>query len=155
MRRITAYRFLTLFCLGVTVVAIALAAVAASLAHAFEAGAAALCAGVFFVPGLLFLRYWRRLGSRELALAHVANLAEGAGVAESRALGEQLEIPEADTTKILQTAIREGHLRGEVDASGRFVAASAPRCPACGTAVPRTAGAGLCPSCGKPLPGGG
>lgn len=155
MRRLTAYRVLTLFSLGAAATAGLLALVALVLAHAFEAGAAALCAAVFFVPGLLFLRYWRQLGSRELALIHVAALAEEKGVTEGKALGRELDIPEADATKILRIAIREGKLRGEVDDRGRFVAASAPRCGACGTAVPRSLHGSPCPSCGKPIPGGG
>ncbi len=155
MRRLTAYRYLTLVSLGAAATAGVLALVALVLAHAFEAGAAALCAAVFFVPGLLFLRYWRQLGSRELALTHVATLAEAKGVTEGKALGQELDIPEADATKILRIAIREGKLRGEVDDGGRFVAVSAPRCGACGNAVPRGLRGGPCPSCGKPIPGGG
>lgn len=154
MRRVSLYRFLTLICLGATATALALSGIALGLAHAFEASAAALCAAVFFVPGLLFLRYWRQLGSRDLALAHVARVAEEAGVADAKALAEALHVPEADAAKILRIAIREGRLRGEVDAQGRFVAATAPRCAACGTPVPRRLVRDPCPSCGKPLAGG-
>ena len=154
MQRTSAYRFLSWVCLGAAATAGVLAAVALGLAHAFEAGAAAACAVVFFVPGLLFLRYWRQLGSRELALAHVARLAEEAGVADAKDLAQTLEVAEADATKILRIAIREGRLRGEVDAKGRFVAASAPRCATCGTAVPRSREKEACPSCGRPIPGG-
>ncbi len=154
MRRISLYRFLTLLCLGATLTAVALSAIALGLAHAFEAGASALCALVFFVPGLLFLRYWRQLGSRDLALAHVAQVAEERGVADAKALGAALDLPEADAAKILRIAIREGRLRGEVDVSGRFVAATAPRCSACGTPVPRSLVREPCPSCGRPIAGG-
>ncbi len=154
MRRVSVYRFLTLFCMGAAVVALALSGIALGLAHVFEAGAAALCAAVFFVPGLLFLRYWRQLGSRDLALAHVAGVAEDMGVADAKGLGEALHLPEADAAKILRIAIREGRLQGEVDPKGLFVAASAPRCAACGAPVPRQLVHDPCPSCGKPVAGG-
>ncbi len=154
MRRVSLYRFLTYLCLVTAGTAAILALVGAGLAHLFEAAAAGVCAAVFFVPGLLFFRYWQRLASRDLALAHAATLAEDAGVTDGRALAAQLDVPEADATKILRIAVREGRLRGEVDASGRFVAASAPRCAACGSPVPRTLGSRPCPSCGKPAAGG-
>lgn len=129
-------------------------AVALALNHAPEAGAAALCAGVFFVPGFLFLRYWRQLFVRDLALAHAAKLADDAGVMDGKSLGSALTVPEDDATKILATAIREGLLQGELDSKGRFVSATAPRCPSCGAAAPRNAGRGACPSCGRPMTGG-
>jgi hypothetical protein len=154
VQRMSLYRFLTFLCFGAAATAAVLAAVAFGLAHGFEAGAAALCALVFFIPGLLFLRYWQRLGSRELALAHAAAVAEEAGVADAKTLAEKLEIPAADATKIVRIAIREGRLRGELDPSGRFIAASTPRCAACGTPVPRSVSSGPCPSCGKPVAGG-
>lgn len=154
MRRLSAYRLLTVLTLGAGLTAGVLAVVALGLAHPFEAGAAALCAGVFFVPGLLFLRFWRQLESRELALAHVARLAEERGVAETKILAAELKIPEADAAKILRIAIREGKLRGTIDDGGRFSAESAPRCAACGTAVPRALEGRACPACGKIIPGG-
>lgn len=113
-----------------------------------------MCALVFFIPGLLFLRHWQRLGSRDLALVHVAGLAEAEGVVDAKTLAQRLGVPEADAAKIVRIAIREGRLRGEMDASGRFVAANAPRCAACGKPVPRSVGPGACPACGKPAAGG-
>lgn len=154
MRRTSLYRFLTFFSLGAAATAAVLAAVALGLSHGFEASAAGFCALVFVVPGILFLRYWQRLASRDLALAHVAAVAEKAGVADARRLGKELDVPEADAAKIVKIAIQEGRLRGEVDDAGRFVATTAPRCAACGVAVPRTPGPGACPSCGQPIPGG-
>ena len=154
MRRISAYKSLTLVCLGAAAIAGVLAGVALGFAHAFEAGAAALCAAAFCVPGLVFLRYWRQLGSRELALAHIARLAEEVGVADAKDLAERLDIPEADAGKIVRIALREGRLNGEVDAKGRFVATSTPRCAACGTPVSRAQARAPCPSCGKPVTGG-
>lgn len=155
MRRVRLYRILTLFCLWAAGATAVLMIVAFALSRLFEASAAALCAVVFFVPGLLFLRYWRRLHVRDLALAHAAKLAEEAGVTDGKALGVQLDVSEDDATKILQTAIREGQFRGERDKKGRFVAATAPRCPACGAALSRTTKPGPCPSCGAAIPGGG
>jgi len=154
MRPTSFYRFLTFLCLGAALTAIALAAVGLGLAHAFEAAAAALCAAVFFVPGILFLRQWRMLASRDLALLRVAELADEAGVTDAKALAEKLEIPEADAAKIVRIAVREGHLQGELDDKGRFVAATAPRCAACGAAAPRGSVPGPCPSCGRPMAGG-
>jgi len=154
VRRVRLYRILTLVCLWAAGAAAVLMIVAFGLSRAFEAGAAAVCAAVFFVPGLLFLRYWRRLYVRDLALAQAAKIAEDAGVTDGRALGAQLEVSEEDATKILQTAIREGQFRGERDEKGRFVAATAPRCPTCKAAIPRTRKAGPCPSCGVAIPGG-
>lgn len=154
MRRVSLYRILTVFSLGAAATAGVLAAVALGLSHSFEAAAAALCAFVFLVPGLLFLRYWQRLASRDLALAHVAEVAEKAGVADAKTLGNELDVPETDAAKILKIAIREGRLKGRVDDSGRFIAESAPRCAACGVPLARTLGSGACPACGKPVGGG-
>ncbi len=154
MRRRTVYRWLTLLCLGAAATALVLGAAALLLAHAFESAAAALCAATFFIPGLLFLRYWRRLYARDLALAHAGALAEAEGVTDSKALGEQLHVPAEDAAKILKTAIREGQVRGEMDEHGVFVASNAPRCPACGKAVPRRTSGRSCPFCGVSLTGG-
>lgn len=128
--------------------------VALALSHAFEAGAAGLCAGVFVLPGLLFLREWRRLVARDLALAHVAQVADKEGVADAKTLAKRLDVPEADAAKMIQIAIREGHAKGTVDDAGRYVSAAARRCPTCGRAVPRSAAASRCPDCGAALAGG-
>lgn len=154
MERNSFYRVLTFATLGTAATAGVLAGVALGLSHGFEAGAAGLCALVFAVPGLLFFRFSQRLASRDLALTHAANVAEEAGVADPEALGKALDVPPADATKIVRIAIREGRLKGEVDSAGRFVSASAPRCAACGTAIPRKLVSGPCPSCGKPTAGG-
>jgi hypothetical protein len=151
LRRVRFYRILTLFCLWAAGAALVLAAVAFVLAHGSEAAAALLCSAVFFVPGFLFLRYWRRLYARDLALAHAAKLADEAGITDGKRLGSQLHVPEGDAAKILATALREGHLQGEMDAKGQFVSATAPRCPSCGEAAPRAASRNTCPSCGRPM----
>ncbi len=154
MRQVRLYRILTLVCLWAAGAAAVLMAVALVLNHVAEGAAAALCAAVFFVPGFLFLRYWRRLYARDLALAHAAKLADEAGVTDGRQLGEQLQVSEDDAKKILTIAIREGHLQGALDSNGRFVSATTPRCPSCGAAAPRGAGRGKCPSCGAAMVGG-
>lgn len=155
MRRVSLYRILTLFALWAAGAAAVLAVVALVLGSLFEMAAAALCAGVFFIPGLVFLRYWRRLYVRDLALMHAAKVAEEAGVVDAKTLGARLDVPPADATKILQLAIREGYAHGTVDDQGGFVAASATRCTKCGKALPRMARGGACPACGTAVPGGG
>lgn len=155
MRRLSLYRGLTLLCLWAAGAAAVLTAVAFTLSHVFEASAAALCAAVFFVPGLVFLRYWRRLYARDVALAHAAEVAEEEGVVDAKTLGKKLDLPEADATKVLRLALQEGHAKGELDDRGGFVSATAPRCATCGTALPRSLRGGSCPACGAALPGGG
>jgi len=113
-----------------------------------------VCAAAFAVPGFLFLRYWRQLYVRDVALAHAAKLADEAGITDGKKLGDALNVPEEDATKILATALREGHLLGAMDSKGRFVSATAPRCPSCGAAAPRSASRGACPSCGAAMTGG-
>lgn len=154
MRRVSLYRSLTLLCFWAAGAAAVLTAVAFGLGRLFESSAAALCAALFFVPGLVFLRYWRRLYVRDLALAHAAQLAEDAGVVDAKTLAKQLDVAEADATKILQLAIREGLAAGKVDDRGGFVSATAPLCPNCGKALPRSARGGPCPACGTAVPGG-
>lgn len=150
MRRRTFYRLLAFLSLGVSGGALLLAIVALALAHVFEAGAAAVCSAVFFIPGLLFLNHWRQLYVRDLALAHAGAVAEAEGVTDGKAMSETLKIPREDAEKILRRAIQEGHVTGEIDATGRFISSSAPRCPVCGKPMPRSA-SGACPSCGAPL----
>ncbi len=149
------YRSLTILSLCLSAGALLLAAAAVTFARPFEASAAALCSAVFFVPGLLFLNHWRRLRSRDLALAHAGSVADAEGVIDSAALGERLKVPKEDAGKILRTAIREGHAKGDMDAAGRYVSSTALRCPRCGTPVARNLAGGACPSCGAPLAGGG
>ncbi len=154
MRRARFYRWITLFCLAAAGAAGLLMLVGFGLGHAFEGAAAGICAAAFLVPGLLFLNQWRRLASRDLALAHAAKLADEAGVTDGRALAKQLDVSEEDASKILQTALREGVLQGEIDPRGRFVSTTAPRCASCGAALPRSATHGPCPSCGASVTGG-
>ena len=154
MRRETVWRGLTAVSLGVTGVMALLAVLAFVLSQALAAAAAGLCAVVFFVPGLFFLNYARRLAARDLALAHVAKLAEDRGVTDAEAMGKELEMPTKDAERILRKAIEEGHLAGELDAAGRFVSARAPRCPSCNAPRSRDAAGSVCPRCGATLSGG-
>ena len=154
MRRETVWRGLTAVSLGVAVVMAVLGMLALVLSQALAAAAAGLCAVMFFVPGLFFLNYARRLAARDLALAHVAKLAEDRGVTDAEAMGKELEMPTKDAERILRKAIEEGHLAGELDAAGRFVSARAPRCPSCSAPHARNAAGSACPRCGATLPGG-
>lgn len=154
MRRRTLYRALAVFALAVSVVMVVLAAVALGLSSAFEASAAAACAVLFFIPGLAFLNQARRLRARDLALAHVGQLAQERGVTDAETMGKDLGIPAKDAEKILTKAIAEGYLQGAVDADKRFVAADAPHCPSCHAAVPRNPRPDRCPACGAALTGG-
>ena len=155
MRRLSLYRSLALLCLWAAGAATILIIIAFLLSRPFEASAAALCAVVFVVPGLLFLRYWRRLYIRDVALAHAAKVADEEGIVDARTLGRKLKVPEADAMKILTTSIREGHAKGELDERGRYVSSTTPRCPACGQPRPRVPEATRCPACGAALQGGG
>lgn len=154
MRRLFLYRALMLFSLWAAGAAAVLTIVAIGLSRWFEATAAGLCAFAFFLPGLIFLRYWRRLYVRDVALAHAAKVAEEEGVIDAKTLAKKLDVPEADATKILRLAIREGHAKGELDAAGGFVSTGAPRCATCGKPLPKAARGGACPACGTPAPRG-
>lgn len=131
-----------------------LAVLALSLSQGFAAGAAGLCAVLFFVPGLFFLNHTRQLYLRDAALAHAAQLAESKGVTDVDAMAKELDVPSKDAELILRKAINEGHLWGELDAAGRFVATGAPRCPSCRTPLARDKTASVCPHCGAALAGG-
>lgn len=151
MRRQTLWRGFTAFSLGVAGVMALLALVAASLSQGFAAGAAGLCALLFFVPGLFFLNHTRRLYARDLALAHAAKLADEKGVTDAEAMAKELDVSRKDAERILRKAIAEGYLRGELDAAGHFASASAPRCPSCRSPQGRDAAGTVCPSCGATL----
>jgi hypothetical protein len=99
-----------------------LAGAGAVLQQVISVAAATLCAFVFLVPGLYFLAYARRLGSRDLALAHAAAYAVTRGTLELSDLAAELSVSGEVAARILRTAVREGHLRGRFDERGRFVA---------------------------------
>lgn len=131
-----------------------LAVIALSLSQGFAAGAAGLCAVLFFVPGLFFLNHTRRLYLRDVALAHAAQLADSKGVTDVETTAKELDLPRKDAELILRKAIDEGLLRGDLDTAGRFVATSAPRCPSCKAPLARDKATGVCPRCGASLAGG-
>lgn len=153
VRTRTMYTGLAAFAMAVSGAAGILAVAGLLLAQAGSAGAAALCAAVFFVPGLAFYHYARKLQLRNAALVHVAGLAREAGVIGTDRIAGVLGVRVEDAEKIVRRAIGEGHLKGKLDARRRFVAEDAPRCEACGEPVPRDAAAGACPRCGGALRG--
>ena len=122
MRRRTFFDIITIATLTIAAGAAILAAAGAALQQALSATAAALCAGIFLVPGLYFFRYQRALRVRDLALEHVATFAMARGTIEVRDLAEELKVSREDADRFLRTAVREGHLQGSFDEQGRFVA---------------------------------
>lgn len=152
MRTRTMYTGLAAVALAFAAGGAMLAVVGFVLAQSDAAGAAALCAVAFFVPGLAFFNYSLRLRARDAALLHVAGLARDAGVVHADRIAEELQVPRPDAEKILSRAVSEGHLRGRLD-GGRFIADDAPRCPSCGEAIPRSTVGMPCPRCGKPTGG--
>jgi len=101
-----------------------LAVAGAALQQTLSATAASLCAAAFLVPGLFFFAYQGRFRARDLALAHVAAFARARGTLRLDELADELHVSPEDAEKVLQTAVREGHLRGSFDERGRFVAAT-------------------------------
>lgn len=147
------YTGLAAFAMAVSGAAGILAVAGLLLAQGGSAGAAALCAAAFFVPGLAFYNYARKLQLRDAALVHVAGLAREAGVIGTDRIARVLGVGVEDAEKIVGRAIGEGHLKGKLDERGRFVAEDAPRCEACGEPVPRDAVPAACPRCGRALRG--
>lgn len=155
MRAASWYVWIGILALSGAAVAGVLAFVAVALANPQAVGASALCAAVFLLPGLIFLSRARYLRARESALAQVAALAESRGVVEISGLGEELGISAEDAERLLRLAMRHHGLRGSIDDRGRFVAATAPRCPSCGAPRGRSDRAAPCAACGAPAPSGG
>jgi hypothetical protein len=122
VNRRTLYEVLATISLAVAGVSGILAGAGAVLQQVISVAAATLCAFVFLVPGLYFLAYARRLGSRDLALAHAAAYAVTHGTLELSDLAAELSVSGDVAARILRTAVREGHLRGHFDERGRFVA---------------------------------
>jgi hypothetical protein len=116
------YDLVATIALAVGGVAGILAAVGAALNQPLSAAAAAVCAIVFLIPGLYVLGYARGLRARDVALAHTAAFAISRGAFDVQDLASDLSVSKDDAEKILQTAVREGHLRGRFDDRGRFVA---------------------------------
>lgn len=121
MKRQTWYELIATVALSVAGVAGVLAAVGAALIQPLSAAAAALCAIVFLIPGLYILGYARGLRARDVALAHTAAFALSHGAFDLQDLASELSVSKDDAEKILQTAVREGHVRGRFDERGRFL----------------------------------
>jgi hypothetical protein len=121
VKRQTWYDLVATIALAVGGVAGFLAAVGAALIQPLSAAAAAVCAIAFLIPGLYILGYARGLRARDVALAHTAAFATSRGAFEVQDLASELSVSKDDAEKILQTAVREGHLRGHFDHRGRFV----------------------------------
>lgn len=140
------YGRIGLVALLLALAAAVLALVGLAISQPQGAGAAAVCAAAFFVPGLAFFNYARRLRLREVALMHVAEFVEARGAVDADDIAEKLSVPRGDAEKILQRAVAEDRVRGAFDDRGRFVSERAKRCGSCSTPVPMAADA--CPSCG-------
>ena len=121
MKRQTWYDLVAAVALAVGSVAGILAAVGAALIQPLSTAAAALCAILFLIPGLYILGYARGLRARDVALAHTATFAISRGAFDLQDLASELSVSKDDAEKILQTAVREGHLRGRFDDRGRFI----------------------------------
>lgn len=107
--------------LGVSGMAGGLAVVAAVMQQGLGAAAAALCAFLFLAPGVVVLGFSRRLRARDVALAHTAAFVAARESVRIQDLADELRVPAADAERILQTAIREGHVRGRFEDPDRFV----------------------------------
>lgn len=145
MRPKTMYADLAAGAIAVAAGAAALAIVGALAGQPTGAGAAALCAAAFLVPGLAFFNYSRRLRMRDAALDHVAVLAKEARVLDMDRLASHLGVSRADAEKILRRAVAEGHLLGRFDREDRFVPDGS-ACRACGAVLDR--GDVVCANCG-------
>ena len=122
MKRQTGYELLAAVTLAIAGGLVVLAVAGAALQQTMSVAAASLCAFTFLVPGLCFLAYGRRLRARDIALVHAAAFATARGTLEVEDLASELRVSREDAEKILRTAVREGHLAGDFDERGRFVA---------------------------------
>jgi hypothetical protein len=122
VNRQTWYELVATAALAGAAVAAILAAIGALFFQPLSAGAAGLCAIVFFIPGLYLLAYVRRLRARDMALAHAAAFAASRGAFDPKELAAELAVSKDDAEMILRTALREGRLRGRFDERGRFIA---------------------------------
>lgn len=152
MRAHTFYTGLGALSLAIAASAGILAVLGLAFAQPISAGAAALCTGVFVAPGLILAGYARHLAVREAALKHVNAIAQDRDILDANVLAEELKVSREDAEKILKIGAREGHLQGTFDAKGRFITASAPRCPSCGTPYHRNLPSPSCAVCGAAIP---
>jgi hypothetical protein len=137
--------------LVVALVAAGLALAGTVTSQTAAAGAAAICAIAFLVPGLALFNYGRLLHLRTMALTHVRDFVEERGAISVDELAAYLSVPRGDADKILRKAIREGHVRGSLDDRGRFISSAAVRCRVCDTPSPKNTP--VCPRCGAVMAG--
>ncbi|HEY5538706.1 MAG TPA: PCI domain-containing protein [Thermoplasmata archaeon] len=83
------------------------------------APAAGLCAGVAFVPGILFAWLYWGAERRDRGLAQVGALLESYGEVSVKAMAEKLGTTEDDAEQLIALSIREGHARGRIDPKDR------------------------------------
>ena len=133
--------------LAIAVGSAGLAGTGAVLGDLLATAAAAMCAALLAIPGLLFLRRVRQIQAQEAALAYVGGVGVRRGVLRPAELAEEFDISSQDAAKILRKAVLEGYADGDLDDRGTFIAGMAPRCPSCGTRVSREM-RGACPACG-------
>ena len=115
------YEMLGIVTLALSAGATLLAIAGAALQQALGVGAASLCAILLAVPGLYFLGYSRRLGARDLALAHAAAFVNARGAIRIQDLADELHASPAAAKHLLQIAIQEGHIRGHFEGDAQFV----------------------------------
>jgi len=122
MNRRVGYEMLGIVTLALSAAATVLAVAGAAFQQTLGVGAASLCAVLLVVPGLYFLGYSRRLGARDLALAHTAAFVKARGDIRIQDLAEELHASPATTRHVLRIAVQEGHVRGHFEGDARFVA---------------------------------
>jgi hypothetical protein len=150
LRRRSAYRILAIVSLSLAATLGVLAIFAVAAGQTLPAGAAGLCAGVFFIPGLAFLNQSYRLVLRETALKHVASIVQRDGSVDPEELSKELGVSKDDLRRILNKAVAEGYVAGTVTPAGRFIATGWVSCPRCDKVNPRNAE--QCAACGSPFP---
>jgi hypothetical protein len=150
VRRRSAYRILAIVSLGLASSLGVLAIIAGFAGQALPAGAAGLCAGVFFIPGLAFLNQSYRLVLRETALKHVASIVQRDGSVDPDGLSKELGVSGDDAQRILDKAVAEGFIARDLAPAGRFIPTAWVSCPHCKKMNPRNAE--QCAACAWPLP---
>ena len=121
MNRRTWYELLASGVLALSLVGAVLAAAGAALQQTLGVAASSLCAVAFFIPGLYFLAYSRRLRSRDLVLAHAAAFVGSRDAIRVQDLADELQVPHGDADRILRMAVEEGFLDGTFESGDRFV----------------------------------
>ena len=84
------------------------------------APAAGLCAGIAFVPGILFAWLYTQAERRDRGLGQVGALMEGYGEVSAATMAEKLGTTEDDAEQLMALSIREGYARGRIDVKDRM-----------------------------------